>query len=480
MNTTEELATSKIEKVLGLLSVNRCVTLNSKLCHWHLGRDETEDTFYNQALNSLYNYGAKTIRSLKSNWSFKKNSFSVKGLINIKPQDARSINNSLSIHITDPPYADAVNYHELSEFFLVWDKKFLLDLFPEWYIDSKRVLAVQGKGIEFNQSMIEIYKNLSNHMYNNGIQVVLFTHQDVNVWAELALIFWSAGLRVTAAWNISTETEAVGIKKGNYVKSTVVLILRKQDSEEKAYLTDLYPEIEQEVCNQIDSMKEIDDEGEPNFTDPDYLLAAYAASLKVLTSYKHIEGIDIEYELSKSRKEESPIVKIINEAWKIAQTYLIPQGIDSFIWKTLSPEERFFIKGLDLEKKGINTLSAFQELARGFGVKGYDQLLEIAKANHARLKTTQDLSKKSTNEGFENTLLRHVLNSIYQSIREDNIQSGKSWLRNQVPNYWEKRTAIVEILMYIATLSNNDNMKHWAPESEYSCVLTELIKNDGV
>ena len=27
------------------------------------------------------------------------------------------------IWITDPPYADAVNYHELTEFFLAWDKK---------------------------------------------------------------------------------------------------------------------------------------------------------------------------------------------------------------------------------------------------------------------------------------------------------------------------------------------------------------------
>ena len=33
-------------------------------------------------------------------------------------------------------------------------------------------------------------------------------------------------------------------------------------------------------------MKELDDKEDPNFSDPDYLLAAYAASLKVLTSYK--------------------------------------------------------------------------------------------------------------------------------------------------------------------------------------------------
>ena len=128
------------------------------------------------------------------------------------------------------------------------------------------------------------------------------------------MILWSSGLQVTAAWNIATETESGGLKDGNYVKGTVLLVLRKQKSNEIAYLDELYPEIEEEVKNQIDSMRELDDKEDPNFSDPDYLLAAYAASLKVLTSYKSIEDIDVKYELSKNRNEkgETPIQKIIN------------------------------------------------------------------------------------------------------------------------------------------------------------------------
>ena len=44
------------------------------------------------------------------------------------------------------------------------------------------------------------------------------------------MILWAAGLKATAAWTISTETEAVGIKKGNYVTGTVCLVLRKRIS----------------------------------------------------------------------------------------------------------------------------------------------------------------------------------------------------------------------------------------------------------
>ena len=81
--------------------------------------------------------------------------------------------------------------------------------------------------------MIDIYRNLVNHMPDNGTQVVMFTHQDVKVWSELAMILWSAGLRVTSAWTISTETDVSGLKQGNYVSGTVLLTLKKQTSEEK-------------------------------------------------------------------------------------------------------------------------------------------------------------------------------------------------------------------------------------------------------
>ena len=201
------------------------------------------------------------------------------------------------------------------------------------------------------------------------------------MWAELTLILWSAGLRVTAAWNIATETDASGLKQGNYVKGTVLLVLRKQESADTAYFDELYPEIEEEVKRQIDSMRELDDKEDPNFSDADYLLAAYAASLKVLTSYKKIEDIDVKYELSKDRNsgEESPIEKIINESIKIAYDYLTPPGFDSFTWKLLKPEERLYIKGLEFEKDGIYQIGAYQELARGFGVKEYKDLLANTK-----------------------------------------------------------------------------------------------------
>lgn len=486
MELIDKHAKTQKEKVVGLLGVNRCCNWNSKLSKWNPApaSEKVEDTFYNQALNTLYVYGARSMKYLANSWFFEISSFDIEGNSVSMVSDARNITHVSTIWLTDPPYADAINYHELSEFFLAWDKKLLLDTFPDWYADSKRALAIKGRGEDFKQSMVQVYKNLAKHMPNNGMQVIMFTHQDVSVWADLALILWAAGLRVTAAWNIATETESAGLKEGNYVKGTVLLVLRKQTSEQTAYLDELYPEIEREVQRQIEIMRELDDKEDPNFSDPDYLLAAYAASLKVLTSYKRIEDIDIEYELSRKRLpgEESPIEKIIYEAVRIAYDYIVPKGFDSYTWKTLTPEERFYIKGLDLEKDGIYQIGAYQELAKGFGVKEYKELLASTKANHARLKTALEFGTRGLNsdDGFSNTLLRNVLAALHQAIKAEDPSRGKNWLRNEVPNYWGQRTTIVEILEYISSLGSIDTMPHWKEEAKYARLLAELVKNDGV
>lgn len=486
MKLIDQKAKTQKEKVIGLLGINKCCNWNAKLSRWNSdgANEKGQEVFSNQALNTLYNYLSRTILSLKTTWYFNINNFDFKAKNLLYVKDGRVVNNKCDVWITDPPYADAVNYHELSEFFLSWNKNLLQKTFPEWYTDSKRVLAVQGTGEAFNNSMIEVYRNLANHMPDNGIQIVMFTHQDVKVWAELSMILWSAGLQVSAAWNIATETDANGLREGNYVKGTVLLVLRKQTNDTTAYLDELYPDIESEVKSQIDSMRNIDDQDDPNFSDPDYLLAAYAASLKVLTSYKRIEGIDVQYELSKARNanEESPIVNIINEAVKIAYDYLIPTGFDRYIWKTLTPEERFYLKALELERQNIYQISAYQELARGFGVHEYKDFLASTKANNARLKTAVEFGTRGLGDSskFGSTLLRNILVAIHIAIKEEDSIKGRNWLKTELADYWNMRSSIVEILKYIAPIEFIENMGHWQKDAHMASILKELVENDGV
>jgi len=468
-----------------LLEVGKLIDtkgLGCRILRWnaHSSKEMHASVFSNQALNTIFNYCHRTLKVIDI---YEEKYSTIYEKSNIIPEDSRTLQFTCDLWITDPPYADAINYHELSEFFLAWYEKHLTKLFPDWYTDSKRALAITGRDDSFRKSMVDCYKNLAQNMPENGAQVVMFTHQDARVWADLALILWASGLRVTAAWCIATETDSA-LKKGNYVQGTVLLILRKQTSDTTAFLDELNFEIEEEVKKQLDSMLSLEDKEDPNFVDTDYQLAAYAAALRVLTQYKNIEDFDIAYELSKPRKkgDTSPIEKLIDDAVKIACDYLVPVGFDTFIWKTLTPVERFYLKGLDLESHGEYRSGAYQELARGFGLKDYQTLLAAVKANETRLKTPTEFANKSLNTdkdtGFSNSLVRNILFAIREAARTGEVKDGKNWLKTEIPDYWHYRKTIIEILKYLATMGIK--LKDWQKDAEAARLVAGAVENDTV
>ena len=478
-------ASTQIEKVIGILGVNKCANFNSELCRYNPNRDMVSDTFYNQALNTLMNYGTRSLYGLISSWFYEISSENIAENHKVYLSDARDIDYNVDFWITDPPYADAVNYHELSEFFLAWDKGLIKSAFPEWYTDSKRVLAVRGDD-NFSQTMIDIYKNLVEHMSDEGAQIVMFTHSDPAVWAQLAIIMWKAGLKVTAAWNIATETDASGLKNGNYVKGTVILVLRKQTGNDMAFLDEINADIRNEVKRQIESMQKLDDKEEPNFSDPDYVLAAYAASLKVLTSYASIDDLDLDYELNQAIKNQtgSKIVSIIENAKKIAYDCVIPLEFDSFLWRELSNAEKFYIKGLESEKHGNYQIGTYQEFARGFSIGGYSQLMSSEKANSARLKTPYEMASRTLSDvpDFEKSIMRIIFQGIYVGVKEDmNPNKALGFIKNEITNYWDKREMIQHILSFLVNVKNISNMQeYWTDSAEVAELLLALVAHDSI
>ena len=482
-----KLADTPEKMVTAMLSLHRCLNWNSKLCSWGVGqaRESMAQTFYNQALNAMWNYGTRALSLLSGVFYLTINrSRIINSNYKIQITDARDVDSVCDFWITDPPYADAVNYHELSEYFLAWDKKLMLNAFPDWYIDSKRILAVRGDE-HFSQTMIDIYSNLVRHMNDGGMQIVMFTHSDPSVWAQLALIMWKSGLTVTAAWNIATETDASGIKEGNYVKGTVLLVLRKQQGDEEAFLDELNTDIKVEVKRQIESMQKLDDKEDPNFSDPDYVLAAYAASLKVLTGYGSIGELDLDYELNLAIHEpsKSEVVKLIERAKRIAYDFIIPLNFDSYLWRELSPSERFYVKGLEAEKHGNYQISTYQEYARGFGLISYSQLMASERANTARLKTPQEFAMRTIGDvpDFEESITRLVIAGIYIAIKEnENPDKGFYHIKNNVSDYWNERDMLKQILSFLMDTEDIDTMPHWHDAAIMANHIYVLIDNDHI
>ena len=472
------------EKTVFCLGIGKLANWDSRLTRWlsDAANEKVSDVFTNQALNTFYNFAGRAFLTIDTSWNYNISEFETSE-INKKVElvDTRQIKADNDFWITDPPYSDAIMYHELGDFFLAWYEKQIPNIFPKWYATNKKALAIKGSDEGFRNGMVEAYSNLARHMPDNGAQVVMFTHSDASVWADLTLILWASGLQVSAAWTIATETASGGIKSGMYVQGTVIMILRKQTSEEVTFINEVYPEVEEEVKAQMERMLALDDKEDKNFGDSDYQLAAYAAALRVLTKYKTIHPIDVNYELSKPKKkgEKSQIEELIEKAVEIATNYLVPEDLSKDLWLKLNAEERFYLKGLEVETHGEYRSGVFQEFARGFGLKEYKHLLSTGKANETRIKSASEFKNKELDEdGFGATVIRKLLFGIYETTRQDDDTTfkGRDWLNDEIKDYWGQRKTLIELLTYIERKAERIG-DHWLKDAEGARTLRGSLEN---
>jgi len=400
-------------RVALLLNLGRLSDTNARLSRWKDsqggGIGGTVSVYYNQALNTFLNYAGRGLTSLKPQLQQTHNGYNCSGNKKVRLVDARSVSSGCHLWITDPPYADAVNYEELSEFFLAWYVPHLKASFPDWHTDSMRSRAVKGNDAPFRVAMADCYRRLAEKMPDDGMQVLMFTHKSTDVWEDLALIMWAAGLQVKQVWSVATETSALGIKQGHYVQATYNMVLRKRTGNKMGYVDFITPRVNKRVKDVITRMRQSQVEGglsRCGYTDTDYLLAAQATATEVVTGHTTIDGVDLEAELRTPNNQRgcSALRTLMDNAKRTATDFLVPPAMERAIkkhgagdsyqfWRDSAPEEKFLLKGLELEQQGMFKISAFQDLGRAYGLADYESLMGPVRANDSRTVLPEELPR---------------------------------------------------------------------------------------
>lgn len=442
---------------------------NSRISNWMNHWEKTNNVFYNQALNTFYNYGIRCFTSHEAGRSF---GFANSPLPNIRSEikclDATTLKDNADVWITDPPYADAVNYHEITEFFIAWLRKNPPRPFDGWVWDSRRALAIKGSDDDFRRGMVSAYKAMAEHMPDNGMQCVMFTHQDTGVWGDLIGIFWAAGLQVVAAWYIATETNAA-IKKGSFVQGTVILMLKKRAAGERTgFKQRLLPAVRQEVARQIETMMHLNDtvkahHGEPVFNDSDLQMAGYAAALKVLTAYTHIGGEDVtSFALRpRARGDVTVVDEIVQQAAETASSLLVPEGLRADSWAKLAGIERFVLRMLDMETTGSAKLDNYQNFAKAFHVEDYARVMGDMRPNHARLKRVNEYASRELTDATEigATRLGRLIIALQQLLKDTEPQIIVDQMRGEMADFLEVRSLLVDVLTFIERKSPEQEVR---------------------
>ncbi len=447
---------------LGWLNVAKMADFNSRLCRWATsqggGLGGPKGVFSNQALNTFYNYATRSWAGYGTG-SFR---MAEEALPDVEREvvsaPANQLSRSCEYWVTDPPYADAVNYHEITEFFIAWLRRNPPKEFRDWTWDSRRAFAIKGSGDDFRRGMVDAYRAMAEHMPDNGMQCVMFTHQDTSVWSDMVGIFWAAGLQVIAAWYIATETTSE-LKKGGYVQGTVILMLRKRPAGERpGFKQRILPAVRTEVERQIESMMHLNEEvkdklGESVFNDADLQMAGFAAALKVLTSYTQIGGEDVtSFALRpRQRGEETVVDEIVQQAAEAANSLLVPEGLKAETWSRLSGIQRFLFRMIDMETTGASKLDNYQNFAKAFRVADYGNVMGNMAANSARLKRVTEFTSRDLTDSTEigPTWLGRLIIGLQQLLAEVEPSVVVSQIQEDLPDFLEVRPLLIDMLSFI-------------------------------
>ena len=474
----------------GLAQVLNC---NCRLSLWDnsdRNREGVRGVFNNQALSTLFNYGCRGSRYALDLMRAEYKHFEIDTKVTKKLDctPAEAVSTTADVFVTDPPYGDAVKYEEIVDFFIAWFRGKPPAEFGKWVWDSRRALAIQGEGEKFRRGMVNAYRRMNEKMPSNGIQIIMFTHQSGAIWADMANIVWAAGLWVTAAWYVVTETDNA-LRVGSNVKGTVLLVCRKRAGEDKITRDDLAWEIQEEVGAQVEALTGLNQDArglyrdENVFEDADIQMAGYAAALRTLTRYAQIDGRDMTSEAIRPRvKNETTFVDgLIAFAVDTANQCLVPQGIAADLWQKLSGAERFYLKMLDLEARGAKTLDNYQNFAKAFKVQDFYALMGDRRANQARLRTAREFGQAEMSEGSElhGSALRAALYAVMELLSNVDTSEVLAHLTLNVPDYYAdptQRKRVIAIAEYLA-----ERLRTLRPEeASRARVLAEAVRNQRI
>jgi putative DNA methylase len=206
--------------------------------------------------------------------------------------------------VVDPPYYANVMYSELSDFFYVWMKRILGDLYPGFDTpltdkDGEVVANVaRFKGLgasaeekakeDYRMKMAQTFKQIHRILKANAVLVVMFTHRTTQAWDTLATALIDAGFQIKRSWPVRTESEhSLHIARKNAVKSTIFLVARKRlaDTTRGWWEQEVYPEIEK-----VAQAKTVEFE-QRNISGVDLYISTFGPVLEVFSRYPEVKSM---------------------------------------------------------------------------------------------------------------------------------------------------------------------------------------------
>jgi adenine-specific DNA methylase len=250
---------------------------------------------------------------------------------------------SFDIVITDPPYYDAVPYSDLSDFFYVWLKRSVGEVFTEQFRSpltpkQPEIVQLAERNPDYKQKTKEYFEShlrsafaeANRVLKQDGIAVFMFAHRTTAAWETLVGAINGSGFVVTASWPIATEMAGRRRAKNSAALASSIFIACRKRGEESPQ--GHWDEVRRKLATELSRrMNEFWGEG---IRGADFFISAIGPALSVFGQYEQVMKLD---------GEPVTVAKFLDEVRSLVTNYALTKILKTTRTGTIDPESRFYV-----------------------------------------------------------------------------------------------------------------------------------------
>ena len=266
---------------------------------------------------------------------------------------------------TDPPYYDNVPYSYLSDFFYVWLKRTIGDLYPDLFSTplapkSREIVAyTHNKSWEeaksyFEENLKKSFQEIHRVLKPSGIATIVYTHKSTSGWETLINSLLDSGLVITASWPIHTEMKArLRAKESAALASSIYFVARKMERKETGWYNEVKEEIKKHIYEKLERL------WQEGISGADYFISAIGSAIEIFGKYKKV--MDFEGNIIRADK-------LLDFVREIVTDYAVRQILHNGIAGELSPLTRLYLLWRWTYKEAKAHFDDARKLAQSTGI----------------------------------------------------------------------------------------------------------------
>ncbi len=290
---------------------DRIAVANTSLGRWHISGEKLEHPFSRQAIAMVFDYpesnpfcnsSGSALNQLE--WitryieSESNSPFAALFANASSGEKGQFAAKTLTAVVTDPPYYDAIAYADISDFFYVWMKRTLGDIYPINFATPQTPKAEECTALKHHHhnSEAEAKKHFENKLtaifdaieyQTSEIVSIMFAHQSTEAWTTLCNSILGARMNITGSWPMDTEmaNRSLGLA-GAALESSVTVSCRPSERNGFESFKRVKRAIETKVTEEVNALYEL------GFRGADLLTACFGQAVSEFGKYETVEKAD--------------------------------------------------------------------------------------------------------------------------------------------------------------------------------------------